>query len=241
MFHSVLRKTKSCKGGKSHPETLLLRSTRSFNSSASSAASSLTPQRRCPIGPAPPPSEDNSPGTRHPSATGLGKALGGRAAGPPAGPQGRLWRAWPCGYRWRGAAGTALLESAPPASHSSGCRCSTPPSPTWRQTGQKVEGRWGHGDISSLGRFHPLNCCRQGPESGFGLQNAWGPRPLSIWLCRCQAVWPQGGHLITPLTPHLKNGYNTYLNPGTLHILEQAFNPSKPQLPHLYIKSTKQL
>lgn len=136
-----------------------------------------------------PPSEDNSPETRLLSATGLGRALGGRAAGPRVGPRGRPWQAWPCRSHWRGTAGTVPPESAPPASHSSGCRCPTPPSPTWRQTEQKVEGRWDCGDNSSQSCSHPLNCCRQEPKSGFGLQNAWGPRQLSTKLCSCQTVW----------------------------------------------------
>ena len=183
-----------------------------------------------------PPSEDNSPGTRLPSATGLGKALGGRVAEPRADPQGRLWLAWPCGYRWRGAAGTALPESAPPASHSSGCRRPTPPSPTCRQTGQKVEGRWDHRDIPpTVVSTHWAADRSQRVGLGFRMLGGQDNSPsgsASVSLCGLKE-----GQLISPLSPHLKNGYNAYLNPSTLHILGQAINPPKPQLPHLYIRS----
>lgn len=47
----------------------------------------------------------------------------------------------------------------------------------------------------------------------------------------------QGSHLISPLSLHLKNGYNVYLNPGILYILGQAINPSKPVTPSLHQES----
>lgn len=67
----------------------------------------------------------------------------------------------------------------------------------------------GLGDTSSQGHAHPLNDCRQELESGFEFQNAWEPRQPPAWVCSCQAVCPYGGHLVSPLFPHLKNGYNS--------------------------------
>lgn len=81
--------------------------------------------------------ENHSPGTRLLSATGLGRAHGGMASWPLAGYLGKPWLAWPCGCRWREAAGTAPPGSAAPVSRSSGCRHPTLLSPTWRQTGQR--------------------------------------------------------------------------------------------------------
>ena len=143
-----MRKIRSDVGRGIQPETLRLQGAPDLSAAPPPRpSSSLTLQGRCLAAQPLPRPEDSSPGTRLPSATGLDRARGGRAGGPRAGPRGRPWPAWPCGYRWRGAAGTALPESAPPASHNSGCRRSTPPSPTWRQTGRKVEERRDYGTL----------------------------------------------------------------------------------------------